>query len=123
MFKTALETLSFITEAIAGLVIGVAIVQATWSVLKIMVSRKPSDRAKEDVRLHLARWLAVGLEFTLAADIIRTAIAPTWDEIGKLAAIATLRTVLNYFLEREIQSDLRQERKEVEGIHQAKPGN
>ncbi|WP_291429975.1 DUF1622 domain-containing protein [Deinococcus sp.] len=60
------------------------------------------DVQKESLRLDLARWLAVALEFTLAADILRTAIAPSWDDIGKLAAIATLRTLLNYFLQREI---------------------
>ncbi|WP_446717667.1 DUF1622 domain-containing protein [Deinococcus sp. UR1] len=49
---------------------------------------------KENLQLKLARWLA--------ADILRTAIAPSWDDIGKLAAIATLRTLLNYFLQREI---------------------
>jgi uncharacterized membrane protein len=46
--------------------------------------------------------LAVALEFELAADILRTAIAPTWNEIGQLAAIAALRTLLNYFLQKEI---------------------
>jgi uncharacterized membrane protein len=48
----------------------------------------------------------------LAADILRTAVAPTWEDIGKLAAIAAIRTVLNYFLERElhtIQKDGRSE--------------
>ena len=35
-------------------------------------------------------------------DILRTAVAPTWEDIGKLAAIAAIRTVLNYFLEREL---------------------
>uniref|UniRef100_UPI0025D2436C DUF1622 domain-containing protein n=1 Tax=uncultured Sphingomonas sp. TaxID=158754 RepID=UPI0025D2436C len=57
---------------------------------------------KEEVRLRLGRWLAVALEFLLAADILRTAVAPSWDEIGKLAAVATLRTLLNYFLQKEI---------------------
>ena len=57
------------------------------------------DEAREGVRLRLARWLAVSLEFELAADILRTAIAPSWDEIGKLAAIAALRSLLNYFLQ------------------------
>jgi uncharacterized membrane protein len=46
--------------------------------------------------------LTVSLELLLAADILATAIAPTWDDIGKLAAIATLRTALNYFLAREL---------------------
>jgi uncharacterized membrane protein len=56
------------------------------------------------VRLQLGRWLSLALEFELAADILRTAIAPSWDEIGKLAAIVVLRTLLNYFLEREIRT-------------------
>ncbi len=63
---------------------------------------EPEDRRKEDVRLKLGRWLAVALEFELAADILRTAVAPTWTEIGQLAAIAVLRTALNYFLQQEI---------------------
>jgi uncharacterized membrane protein len=54
------------------------------------------------VRLRLGRWLAVALEFELAADVLRTAVAPTWNEIGQLAAIVVLRTALNYFLQKEI---------------------
>ncbi len=57
---------------------------------------------KQEIRLRLARWLALSLEFLLAADILKTAVAPTWTEIGQLAAIAALRTALNFFLEREI---------------------
>ena len=62
------------------------------------------QEAKESVRLHLGRWLAVALEFELGADILRTAVAPTWSEIGQLAAIAGVRTALNYFLQREIDN-------------------
>ena len=50
-----------------------------------------------------ATWLMLGLEFELAADVIRTAIAPTWSDIGQLAAIAVIRTFLNYFLERDLE--------------------
>ena len=50
----------------------------------------------------LGRWLALALEFLLAADILRTAVAPSWSEIGQLAAIATIRTALNFFLQIEI---------------------
>jgi uncharacterized membrane protein len=57
------------------------------------------------VRLTLGRWLGVALEFELAADILNTAVTPTWNEIGKLAAIATLRTALNYFLQRDIDQE------------------
>src|SRR6476469_8108193 len=62
------------------------------------------------VAVSLARFLVLGLEFQLAADVLRTAISPSFEEIGKLAAIATIRTVLNYFLNREIA----QEQAEIE---------
>ena len=53
--------------------------------------------------LMLGRYLLLGLEFTLAADVVHTAIAPSWDDIGKLGSIALIRTFLNFFLERDIQ--------------------
>nr|WP_221382873.1 DUF1622 domain-containing protein [Actinoplanes polyasparticus] len=57
------------------------------------------------VRLGLGRFLALGLEFQLASDILRTAIAPTLREIAELAAVAAIRTALNYFLAREIKEE------------------
>lgn len=59
--------------------------------------------AYEHVRLTLGRFIALGLEFQLAADILSTAVAPSYDELGKLGAIAAIRTVLNFFLAREIE--------------------
>jgi uncharacterized membrane protein len=52
--------------------------------------------------LSLARWLVLALELQLAGDIIGTAITPSWDEIGQLAAIGIIRTSLNYFLEKDL---------------------
>ena len=49
-----------------------------------------------------SHWLVAGLTFQLAADIIETSAAPSWDDIGRLAAIAAIRTFLNFFLERDI---------------------
>ena len=57
------------------------------------------------VRLTLGRFLALGLEFQLASDVLRTAIAPTFQELGKLAAVAAIRTALNFFLAREIREE------------------
>lgn len=95
-------------EACAALIIAVGALQATWQALKLFFARPAQpEQAKTDVRLRLGRWLSLALEFELAADILRTAIAPSWDEIGKLAAIVVLRTLLNYFLEREIRSSER----------------
>lgn len=55
------------------------------------------------VRLTLGRFLALGLEFQLASDVLRTAVAPSFEELGKLAAVAAIRTALNFFLAREIK--------------------
>lgn len=57
------------------------------------------------IRLSFARYLALALELQLAADILYTAIAPTWDGIGKLAATAVIRTALNYFLGLEMDRE------------------
>jgi uncharacterized membrane protein len=88
-------------EAGAALIVLIAAVQALWRVILLLVHRE-GEMAKEDIRLSFGRWLALALEFMLAGDILRTTIAPTWDEIGQLAAIVVLRTVLNYFLQLEI---------------------
>lgn len=86
----------------AGL-IGLAAIQATVSSIQLFFLRNPLGPDTEQVRLKLGRWLVVALEFQVAADILRTAIAPTWDEIGQLAAIIVLRTLLNFFLQKEIE--------------------
>jgi uncharacterized membrane protein len=92
-------------EAFAAIIIALAAFQATYRSIFLFFARpsKP-EQQKIEVRLQLGRWLSLALEFELAADILRTAIAPSWDEIGKLAAIVVLRTLLNYFLEREIRT-------------------
>lgn len=57
------------------------------------------------VRLRLGRYLALGLELQLASDVLRTTIAPTFEELGKLAVVAAIRTALNFFLAREIEQE------------------
>jgi uncharacterized membrane protein len=71
----------------------------------VVAARTRSAEAFVPVRLDLGRFLALGLEFQLASDILRTAIAPTFVEIGQLAAIAAIRTALNFFLGREIKEE------------------
>jgi uncharacterized membrane protein len=86
----ALVVLAYGTvEAFAGVVRGVFVASAT------------SDEERS-VWLRYARRIVAGLTFQLAADIIETSIAPGWNDIGRLAAIAAIRTFLNYFLERDV---------------------
>lgn len=106
--KTWISHLAVAGEAAAAIIVGLAMLIVLAKVLPRFIARADPaghpDRILES-RLVLGRWLGLALELTLAADILRTAVAPTWDEIGKLAAIATLRTALNYFLEREIRDE------------------
>jgi uncharacterized membrane protein len=64
--------------------------------------RATTLKERKRIWVHFATWLLLGLELELAADIIRSVVAPTWQDIGKLAAIAAVRTLLNYFLGRDI---------------------
>jgi uncharacterized membrane protein len=102
LFKDWSNYLATGVEASAAVIIGLAAIEATIRALPLFIRRDTPPDAKEAVRLRLGRWLAIALEFELAADILRTAIAPTWNEIGQLAAIVVLRTALNYFLQKEI---------------------
>ena len=52
--------------------------------------------------LRYARWLVAGLTFQLAADILETAVTESWDAVGRIAAVAAIRTFLNYFLDRDL---------------------
>jgi uncharacterized membrane protein len=92
--------LKLAVETVGALVIGLGMVLATW---RFSIGFPPVVLTFADVRLTLARFLAIALEFQLGADILSTAVAPTWDAIGKLAAVAVIRTALNYFLSRDMQ--------------------
>jgi uncharacterized membrane protein len=91
---------SLALEAVAILVI---LYGATEAVLDISLTVRGSRAVtRRSIWLHFARWLLLGLEFALAADIVRTAVSPTWNDLGQLATIAAIRTFLNTFLERDI---------------------
>lgn len=124
---TATQYLASGVEGCAALLIALAAIQATIRGILQFFRRsqsemQPEHPTTEDIRLRLGRWLALALEFELAADILRTAIAPTWVEIGQLAAIATIRTLLNYFLQQEIDRAARRQQG-VEPVQQAQVQN
>ena len=84
----------------AGLVtLGVCL--AILHLICTLAARKPAEFTA--TRLILARHLALALEFELGADILGTAISPSWDQIGKLGAVAVIRTGLNFFLSLEMK--------------------
>ena len=88
--KNLIEHLSRGVEVAAAAIIGLAAIEATIKAFALFVHRSAPPSAKNEVRLTLGRWLAVALEFELAADILPTAVTPTSNDIEQLAAIAAL---------------------------------
>lgn len=104
LIKSLTLYLARFVEMAAALVIGIASIRALGGYFLDLLHGTALEVPKEEIRLALGRSLALALEFELGADILKTAVAPTWNDIGLLAAIAVLRTALNYFLERELRN-------------------
>lgn len=77
----------------------------------LLTSRTGHER--RDVWLRYARWLVAGLTFQLAADIIETSITTSWEAVARVGAIAVIRTLLNYFLERDLDEVRARQREDV----------
>jgi uncharacterized membrane protein len=102
IFSSAAGLMELIVDALAVLMVGVAAIDAAFRSLQNAF--RPSRALKQrTIWLNFAGWILLALEFSLGADVIGTAIAPTWDTIGKLGAIAVIRTFLSFFLARDFK--------------------
>lgn len=99
----AVQWLKLLIETVGAITVGIGMLLAMWQFARTVALRQPTDY--NGIRLTLSRYLALALEFQLGADILSTAIAPSWQEIGKLGAIAVIRTGLNYFLSKEMDQE------------------
>lgn len=108
--RDAIGVLVRLVETAGALIIFIGAVWAFARFTVTLVADRGQTRGFNRIRLTLGRFLALGLEFQLAGDVLRTAVAPSFTEIGQLAAIAAIRTALNFFLGREIA----QERAEID---------
>jgi uncharacterized membrane protein len=106
--QQAVQWIRLAIEATGALIVSLGVLIALWAFVRAFRRRLDPRYAAEGyngVRLTLARYLALALEFQLGADILSTAIAPSWTAIGKLGAIAIIRTALNYFLGKEMREE------------------
>lgn len=110
--------LSLCVEMLGALVIFIGLLQFLRSYLPSLL-RKGQYVDNTLLRVRFGSSLTIALELLLAADILQTAVAPTWEEIGKLAAIAAIRTALNYFLERELKDIESRKELKAPGIDKA----
>ena len=99
----AVQWLKLAIETTGAIVIGIGVLTAIYEFVRSLYP--PQMESYNRIRLTLARYLALALEFQLGADILSTAVAPSWDQIGKLGAIAIIRTALNFFLTREMREE------------------
>jgi uncharacterized membrane protein len=117
LLVTAVGYLKLAVEAVGAAIVGFgALATVAVYLLSLFGIRK---RSYTEIRLFLGRYLALGLEFQLGSDILSTAVAPTIAEVEILAAIVVIRTLLNYFLSREIE----REREEVEAAKRTEAAN
>jgi uncharacterized membrane protein len=98
-------------DLVALIVIALGTIEVVINATRTAFTATTSHEARE-VWLRYARWLVAGLTLQLGADIIETAITTSWDAVGRIAAIAVIRTFLNYFLERDL-TEVRERQKEV----------
>ncbi len=103
----AAQWLKLGVEAVGALVIAVGVILAVYQIIAHFRDVQPGNFNR--VRLTLGKYLTLALEFQVGADILSTAIAPSWEQIGKLAAVAAIRTLLNYFLTKELAEEQKRE--------------
>ena len=98
---TAIDFAVPVVEACGALIVVLEVVRTIVGYVSTLARRNPVRM--NTLRLRLGQSLVMGLEFQVAADVLKTALAPTWNDVGLLAALIGLRTLLNYLLEREVR--------------------
>ncbi len=117
-----LQIAIFLANLAGGVVIFVAIVRGFLLYVIDLIRNRGGEVQKEDIRLSLGRSLSLALEFQLGADILGTALDPSLTDLEVLAAIVILRTVLNYFLGKELDEAQRREQEAQKMAAQAQTG-
>jgi uncharacterized membrane protein len=114
--KLVMETLHAVAhwlalalEVIAIGIIGFGAAEALVGIARVAVRPGTSNDERRTVWLKFARWLVAAMTFQLGADLVNTSFDPTWDELGRLAVVAVVRTFLSFFLDREVEDTRRRQ--------------
>jgi uncharacterized membrane protein len=103
---TTVGYLRLAIEAVGATVIGIGALSTTYMYALSLLGLR--NYTNTQIRLHLGQYLALGIDFQLGSDILGTAVSPTFEEVVLLAAIVVIRTVLNYFLSKELERERQQ---------------
>jgi uncharacterized membrane protein len=106
-------TVSHAVEILAAIIIGIAVIKIAIEYILMLRPNRFANKSllrsrqgwmgRPEKRVQFGSSVAVALELMLGADVLATAVAPSWNDIGQLAAIAVIRTALNYFLGKELK--------------------
>lgn len=116
------RVLSQLLEAATLVLLALGAVMAIVKLVAGFATGRPANEVSLAVWQGLSRWVMVGLEFLLASDLVSTVVSPSWDELGRLGAIAAIRTLLGFFLGRDLEAARRiaRENAELAALPQAK---
>jgi uncharacterized membrane protein len=103
ILRSAARGISLFIEGIAVLVVAYGAAEGFIGLLGLVAKTSVTHGVRKQIWRGFGMWLLLGLEFELAADIIRSVVSPSWRDIGELAAIAVIRTFLNFFLEQDLE--------------------
>lgn len=103
LFFRFANAIALVAEMTAVVIVAVGTIEAAIRVARIIARPTATHGARKELWRRFGMWLLLALEFELAADIVRSVLSPTWQEIGELGAIAVIRTFLNFFLEKDLE--------------------
>jgi uncharacterized membrane protein len=111
---------ALVIEGIAIVVIAFGSAKALLDFGRVTIASRRGQVGKRVIALDYGHWLVAGLTFQLAADVVSTSFAPGWNEVGRLAAVAAIRTFLSYFLDHEMEATRRMQ--QAPGRPESNPG-
>jgi uncharacterized membrane protein len=100
--KVTASHVALAVETVAVLLVALGALNAVVEIVAAFIRGQRQRHWGRPIWVKFGSWLLGGLQFALAADIVRSAISPSWEQIGQLAAIAAIRTFLSYFLEKDL---------------------
>ncbi len=104
LLRQVAQAVSLGLETLALVVIVIGAAEAALGMFRFLLNRHLPGSERRAVWLEFSHWLVAALTFQLAADIVQTMVVPGWDDIGRVAAIAIIRTFLTFFLDRDIDA-------------------
>jgi uncharacterized membrane protein len=103
-FHNIINSASFTLNIIGALITIWGIIVSLLEFLKKeILARSETIKLNEAIRIKLGSYLVLALEFFIAGDIVKTIITPTWQSLGILGAIVVIRTILSYFLTKDLK--------------------